>query len=88
MGESLESRMKKKRYPLVEVTWRDSASNHGWYKEDEFPEASLVEVKTMGYLIRRNARELAMAQSVSEHGKFNEIWVVPAKSVRRVRRLR
>ncbi len=78
----------KQRYPLVEVTWKDSASNHGWYAPAEFKDAALIEIKTVGYLIRRNKRDTALAQAISEHGKGSEIWVIPSSSITRVRKQR
>ena len=76
---------KKKLAAIVEVTWADACSNHGWYRDDELKEASLAEMKTVGYLVRRTTLDVALAQGRSEHGKWSEIWVVPAKSVKRVR---
>ena len=78
---------KNKRPTMVEVTWMDSCSNHGWYKDEELPEARLAEMKTVGYLVRRTSRDLALAQGRSEHGKWSEIWVIHAKSVKRIRKV-
>lgn len=76
----------KKGGRLVEVTWMDSASNHGWFGKSDLKDVSLMEIKTVGYLVRRTSRDVALAQAYSESGRWSEIWVIPSKSVKSVRR--
>lgn len=78
----------KRRHFLVEVIWNDAASNHGWYGPSDFSECSLVTVKTVGYLLRRNRKDVAVAQGVSEHDKYSEVWVIPSASVVSIHRRR
>lgn len=72
---------------LVEVTWLDACSHHGWYTDDELPTATLMEMKTVGYVVRRRKKDIALAQAHSPE-KWGEIWVIPIACVSRVRRLR
>lgn len=73
----------------MEVTWRDATSIHGWdeveaWKKDVF----LIECRTVGYLIRRDKKLMAVAQTVTERGKASEVWCVPTPWVTKVKVLR
>ncbi len=80
--------------PLVEVTWTDACSHHGWYKDSELHECQAVRMTTVGYLVRRSKKDIALAQTSSHHDgnpgedKWSEVWVIPAQWIKRVRRLK
>lgn len=72
---------------LVEITWQDAAHYKAWVSNiDDTP---TVEVKTVGYVVRQNRRDIAVAQSWSEELKmWGGVWVIPKGWVTRVRRLK
>jgi hypothetical protein len=74
--------------PLVEVTWDDACSNHGWLDDTELHEATTIRMTTVGYMVRRDRKGLALAQAHGSHGKWAEIWVIPPGWIKRVRRLK
>lgn len=79
---------KKVKYPLVEVAWYDSASQTGWQKT---PETSLLACWTAGYLVHRDKRSVVIALNCScEHSSnsFGDTMTIPARVVKRVRRLK
>lgn len=64
---------------IIEIEWSDSCSTHGWFSQAETAEeARVIRMKTIGYFVRRTKRDIAVAQTVSEHGKFSEVWTIPA----------
>ena len=71
---------------LVEVIWYDACSTHGWYADSELHKCRTSEMKTVGYLVRRNSHEILLAQTRSEHGEWSEVWAIPSKTVKRIRR--
>lgn len=74
--------------PLVEVTWIDACSYHGWYTDAELAEVTCLDkMRTIGFLVRKNATEVAVAQTLGGNGKWSEVWVIPAKNVMKVRQL-
>ena len=78
--------------PLVEVTWTDAASNHGWYLYNELGGAQTIKMTTVGYMVRQSKKDIAIAQTQSHHenveeNKWSEVWVIPAMWVKRIRRL-
>lgn len=78
-----------RKLPLVEVSWVDASSTHGWMDRDQArEEANPIECLTVGRLIRNDKETTAVAQTISEEGKFGEVWAIPAQWVKRVRRLR
>jgi len=74
--------------PLVEVTWDDACSNHDWHTEAGLTQATTIRMTTVGYMVRRDRKEIALAQTHGDHEKWCEIWVIPAGWVKRVRRLK
>ena len=81
-----------KRGQLVEVTWTDACSTHGWFSEDELRLATCHDMTTVGYLVRRSRTDIALAQTHvlddETRGKWGEIWAIPAGWIKRVRRLK
>ena len=72
--------------PLVQVTWRDATSNHGWYTLPEILKDAtlLTECQTVGYLVRNDRRHVVVAQGRTEHGKLSELWAIPRSLVSKV----
>jgi len=78
-----------KRYPIVEVTWDDSASQGKWGTDESYRRnADTIECKSMGYLLSRNKKKVVLIQSISEEHQCCDSISIPAKCVKRVRRFR
>ena len=74
--------------PLVSVEWVDACSTHGWYTVAEArKEAETIKMRTVGFLVRRDREQVAVAQTISKHGRVSEVWSIPTPWVTKVRRL-
>jgi hypothetical protein len=78
---------------LVEVDWIDSCAHSGWRsfvdaRDDSLPSSC----RSIGYMLRRDAKVLVLAQSIdaTDEGdeRFADVLAIPAAVVRRVRRLK
>lgn len=76
--------------PIVEVTWVDAASTHGWVelRTDQEKPTGLIVCQTVGYLTSKTRREIRVAQAMDELGKVAESWAIPRSNVRKIRVLR
>lgn len=75
-----------RKFPVVQVTWVDSQSWHGW---DKSPAAArgngMAECISVGRLIRADRKQVNLVQSISEGGHLAEVLVIPRPNVRRIR---
>jgi len=71
----------KPRQRRVTVYWLDSASHSGWTDDEVTRDAARC--TTTGFLLRRSATHLEIAQSVSEHGMVGEVICIPSSCVQR-----
>lgn len=82
---------RKTRYPAVEVEWTDTYTDGGWaYIKDHVKKvrAPLL-IRSVGYLLERNARTIILTQQLDEaFGKASDTVTIPRGCVYRVRRLR
>ncbi len=79
---------KKCNYPLVEVTWLDSSSYTGWQKA---PATAPLECYSAGYLVHRDRVSMVVALNAAgseSNSLFGDTITIPARVVRRVRRLK
>lgn len=76
----------KPKYPLVEVTWIDSALNSGW--KTRGTSVTYSQCRTVGYRIPSAKDCVAIAMSVTEDGNFTETMAIPRKAVRLIRKVR
>lgn len=77
-----------KPYP-VEVSWVDAISMHRWESPSGHARLDGAPVKSVGYLLQRDAKVLVLVQSQStETGQVGDSVAIPAGCVRRVRQLR
>ena len=73
--------------PIVEVTWKDATSFHGWYSLESARTDVPDECRTVGRLVRCNKRFVSVAQTVNAGGKVCENWVIPRPWVLKIVRL-
>ena len=72
---------------LVEVKWVDSAFNQGWrLKYDS--DTSISECKTVGYLIKKNKKQLVIAMNVNDDGGYGEAMAIPIECVKSIKKVK
>ena len=76
------------RLPIVEVVWRDSTSSSDWSLLAEARKETLLEVRTVGRLIRCDRRIVAVVQTTNNNGKVNQNWMIPRSWVVKITELR
>lgn len=69
---------------LVQVKWVDSALNIGW-KSRYSKETSISKCKTVGYLVKKNKKQLVIAMSVNDSGGYSEAMAIPIECVKSVK---
>jgi hypothetical protein len=78
----------KKLGPIVEVQWVDSTAHTNWQRTGEAIgrlEGGLEQIRTVGYLLRRNRSYLAVAQSCGSYDHVDAIMQIPRSVVRSLR---
>lgn len=74
---------------LVEVVWDDAATSGRWLSLKTYIEdRGIVECRAVGYLTKKNAREIQVVQQISKEGDVSDSVTIPRSCVRRIRRLR
>ncbi len=68
-------------FPLVEITWVDAGTGHGWEQAEEL-EATAFEVVTVGFLVRESKDALVIASTVCPEKTCNSRITVPTGMVR------
>jgi hypothetical protein len=78
--------------PIVEVTWNDAGSSHGWTSDhgyEAFCEDEIT-VKTLGFLMQMDKNKVVVSQNISEdssNGGLGNIMRIPTKMVVNIRNL-
>lgn len=71
------------RYPLVLARWVDSATFGHWRALEEYQrETSVAVIATVGWLIKRNHREIVLLQSIADDGMGSDTMVIPTSALR------
>ena len=73
--------------PIVEVTWKDATSFHGWYSLENARTDVPDECRTVGRLVRCNKKFVSVSQTVNTGGKVCENWVIPRPWVLKIARI-
>ena len=74
---------------IVEVEWWDARSFGGWSSPAEYAKKGIALCRTVGYLLRRNKREIVVVQNVGDTtGNVSDATAIPTCCVKRVRRLK
>lgn len=83
--------MKVKLGDIVEVTWEDARSMHGWgpeaRSEDWFRNGTAV-VHTVGFLRHLTKKGVGVVSAIAEDGDTLALHFIPKGMVRKLRRLR
>lgn len=79
-----------KQRKLAVVDWADSCSlrNLVWYREDQIPATVIdVNIRTIGYEIRKNAMEIVLSMSRSED-YVSEPFGIPMGCIKKIQYIR
>lgn len=71
---------------IVKVDWIDSATEGGWQKKCK-TSGGVCTCYSVGFVIRRNKRELTLAQSKSEFGNIAEVISIPTSCIKSIKQL-
>lgn len=73
---------------IVEVEWVDITSYSNWKDPNEAGNIKPTGVKTVGYLVNKDKKNIRVAMSVTEDLDMAPVKVIPLGVVTRVRRIR
>lgn len=74
-------------FPLVEITWVDAGTGHGWEQAEEL-DPTPFEVCTVGFLVRESAAGLVIASTVCPEKTCNSRITIPLGMVKERRVLK
>jgi hypothetical protein len=72
---------------LVEVTWVDSYTQHGWKPTTDFLEDQGFDCKSVGYLIQKSAEWVQLIQTQGPNDKLADSITIPRACVKKIRSL-
>ena len=75
----------KKKYPLVEVVWVDSAFSQGWHSHTTYTPPT--ECRTVGYLTHKTKECVNISMNVHEEQRA-ETMTIPRACVKSIRKVR
>lgn len=70
---------------IVKVTWRDS--HRYTYQMSQDDDVEITEIETVGYLIRKQNKDLVIAQDVFPNGDMRGVIVIPSENVKKMEAL-
>ena len=74
-------------YPLVEISWDDAATSHGWEAaEDLETEAEIA--TTIGFLVKETSDHVVIASTIDANGNNNGRIQIPKRMIRKRRVIR
>lgn len=82
--------MKKRFKPgsIVEIEWSDAAGkNTGWLDIEEAAELGIMDVVTVGFVLKHDAKVITICHSVSEDEQVIAPLSIPTGWIRRARKL-
>ncbi len=72
----------------VRVEWVDSSSETGWQRKNHRCSGGISYCESLGFIIRKNKREIALAQSKSSIGSIAEVMTIPMVCVKKITKLK
>jgi hypothetical protein len=73
------------KHKIVEITWEDIASHQGWSPLSEHLAAGTALCFSVGYLIRKDKKQVTILQSVCQDGDVTESLCIPRAVIQRIR---
>jgi hypothetical protein len=77
------------KYPVVMVEWRDAKNNSDWRSVDalakSLPETVLVH--SVGFLVKRDDREVVLAFGICEQGEAESTIAIPRDWCQKIKRI-
>lgn len=78
------------KYPLVVVEWRDAKNNSDWRPVSALERSTneTVLVQSVGYLIKKDNREIILAFGICEQGEAESTIAIPRDWCQRIKRIK
>lgn len=64
---------------IVKVTWRDS--HRYMYQMSQEDDVETTEIETVGWLIRKQNKDLVIAQDIFPNGDMRGVMVIPHENI-------
>ena len=69
----------------IEITWIDSTWIGGWSNGDRCKKYGVSNCRSVGYLVRKDKKEILIGQSYDDNGNIGNITVVPISQVKGIK---
>jgi hypothetical protein len=78
-----------RKYPVVLVEWRDAKNNSDWRSVEILSRSSheTVLVRSVGFLIKKDDREVILAFGICEQGEAESTLAIPRDWCRKIKRI-
>ncbi len=74
---------------VVEITWVDACTSDKWRSRKEYLRITKpLAIKTVGYLIKKNKKCVAVVQSQGANDDYSDSMTIPRDWVQKIRRLK
>jgi hypothetical protein len=73
---------------MYKVEWEDSASDGKWRQPESYREVNNLQCRSVGFLLTKNSKMVQLIQSMAENGQVTDCISIPAKCVKKMRRLK
>lgn len=61
----------------VEVWWHDSTRYEGWTDRRDAARTKLLTIRTLGYLLAKDALQTSLVRSVGDEGDIEGLFIIP-----------
>jgi len=75
--------------PKVEIVWIDSCTSGRWRTLDDYQDnEGLVECHSIGYMTKKNKKEVQVVQQISREARVADSITIPRSCIKKIRRLK
>lgn len=78
----------KKNLTMVKVDWVDSCSDDAWQHESIALEHTVAPCSSVGYLLKKNKKEVSLSLSRSDLGKVFMVLAIPRGCIKKITTLK
>lgn len=66
---------------IVRITWRDAVSDEGAFDVDDLSMVRLLEMVSVGYLIKEDSEKVVLARDYFAEGNYRALIVIPTRAI-------
>jgi len=70
---------------LVKIEWVDANFSDGWVSKTKARTHQLAQCTTVGFVVKKNFKQITVAQSISNDNSFDSIMSIPIKCVKSIK---